>query len=130
MPANANFVPSEFNTVVGENVTYKAGRRDNSSGNGFNSDINIVISKKTTAADNILAGTGLPIPAGNVVELFGATKVTVPAGFDLAIAGTLRLNGTTNLLLTAGTATTGAKITGTGKLAAGKTEIVGGTGGW
>ncbi|GHV19318.1 hypothetical protein FACS189494_00560 [Spirochaetia bacterium] len=135
VPADAIFNPiGQFNTVAGETVTYKAGRRYSSFGSGFNSDIDIVISKKTGADGFILNGTSLSIPATNVLELFGSTKVTVPAGFDLAIAGTLRLNGNSSgvasLALTGATGTGGAKITGTGKLVAGKTEIVGGTGGW
>ncbi|GHU45071.1 hypothetical protein FACS1894190_17050 [Spirochaetia bacterium] len=138
VPADAGFVPGQFNAsdpAGAANVTYKAGRRDNSFGSGLNSDIDIVISKKTDTAGNILAGTSLSIPATNVLELFGNTKVTVPAGFDLAIAGTLRLNGNSSgvasLALTSAATVAGkaggAKITGTGKLVAGKTEI---TGGW
>ncbi|GHU43925.1 hypothetical protein FACS1894190_14860 [Spirochaetia bacterium] len=137
VPADAGFNPGQFNAsdpAGAANVTYKAGRRDGISSNSFNSDIDIVISKKTTSDGAILAGTSLSIPATNVLELFGNTKVTVPAGFDLAIAGTLRLNGNSSgvasLALTSAATTAGkaggAKITGTGKLVAGKTEIVGG----
>ncbi|MDR1230960.1 MAG: hypothetical protein LBK61_06115 [Spirochaetaceae bacterium] len=70
------------------------------------------------------------IPANMRVELYSA--LTLNAGATLAVAGELVVHHAAtvgSLALTAG-GSGGAKITGTGKVKAGKTEIVGGAAGW
>jgi hypothetical protein len=70
------------------------------------------------------------IPANMRVELYSA--LTLSAGATLAVAGELVVHHAAavgSLALTAGESG-GAKITGTGKVKAGKTEIVGGAAGW
>jgi hypothetical protein len=60
-------------------------------------------------------------------------NVTVGAGGSIALGADLTIAAGKNLTLTGGPAsgaTAGAKLTGTGKVVAGATEIVGGTGGW
>jgi hypothetical protein len=120
--------------------------------NGKISKLNKVKTSSSTAIEIKLGSTGI---VGEIAGTAFASEVTltgntsagfklgsafpVPAGGKLTLAGSTALNlGTyditaTNgsLVLTGGaTGSTAAKITGTGKVKAGKTDIVGGTGGW
>jgi hypothetical protein len=69
------------------------------------------------------------IPANVKVELYAS--LTLNAGAVLTVTGELILKkATVGSLVLTGAASGGAKIVGTGKVKAGKTEIVGGTVGW
>jgi hypothetical protein len=87
------------------------------------------------------AGTGgtftyaspiLPEDKGKLT-LGGSTSLTVEAGGSINIEGygELNVDGTdSSVVLTSAISGPGAKLTGTGKLTAGETEIAGGSGGW
>jgi hypothetical protein len=74
------------------------------------------------------------VGATGTITVAATGKLSVVVGNELAIAsgGVVALEDTGSLELNsaATTAGAGAKITGAGKVTAGKTEIVGGTGGW
>jgi hypothetical protein len=108
-------------------------------------------SKIVVSADGTV--NSIAFPASTNIKVFGASNaitidsitltggvLALPATAVLTVTGTLALNGTSSLkladaatsklALTAATGTDGAKLTGTGKVVAGKTEISGNTGGW
>jgi hypothetical protein len=85
--------------------------------------------------NGVLNSSAALTPAGNVtvagtLNKSGSTALTIAADKILDISGVVALSGTANVTLTGGPATgagtAGAKLTGTGKLTAGNTEISGG----
>jgi hypothetical protein len=75
----------------------------------------ITITKGEVKLINNHAGAvNYPVIAGDTLEILDGAKVTIAEGKGLAL----------------GAAAAGAKITGSGKLVAGKTEIIGGPNGW
>jgi hypothetical protein len=73
----------------------------------------------------------MTIPSNVKVEVYA--PLTLKASATLAVTGELIVHhaaATPGSLVLTAAPTEGAKITGTGKVKAGKTEIVGGTGGW
>jgi hypothetical protein len=79
------------------------------------------------------APTGNVVVAGSLIVRGAAAGITIDAEKTLNITGTVSLVDEAALTLTAGATTTGARITGTGTLTAGNTDIIGGpaaTAGW
>ena len=81
--------------------------------------------------------SGAAAPVGNVtvngtvvVPTDGSLTIKNGKALDIAAGGVVALTGTGSLVLTSASDTSGAKITGTGKVTAGLTEISGGTSGW
>jgi hypothetical protein len=70
------------------------------------------------------------IVAAKVTLNTGAFALTIPAGKKLDNKGTVNIDASGSVVLIGGTAGTGAKLTGAGKVVAGATEIVGGADGW
>jgi hypothetical protein len=81
-----------------------------------------------------LTGTAVA-PTGNVSVGSGSTlyvgaKLTIAKSATLNVTGTVNVASTGSLVLTGSTDTDGAKLTGTGKVVLGLTEISGGTSDW
>jgi hypothetical protein len=90
----------------------------------------------TVPEGTTLTLSGAAAPSANVVvegDLIVSTSLTIAATRSLHITGTVTLTSTGSVILTAAATTTGAKLTGSGPLIAGNTDIVGGpadTAGW
>jgi hypothetical protein len=90
---------------------------------------NVITLGSVTAAQNITVNGTLKVPSG--AATFAPTgDIVVAAGGELNLVGSANLTvaGGKTLTLTGAAATGGAKLTGAGKVVAGKTEIVGDTG--
>ena len=88
---------------------------------------------------NTLTLTGEAAPAENVtvsatgrviVPTSGSLTIAAGKTLDIAADGVVALTDTGSVVLKGAADTGGAKLTGAGKLTAGKTEIVGGDSGW
>jgi hypothetical protein len=132
---------AEFTAATFAGLTGSAGTAIVTVGPAGNATFTAATFAGTTVGDIVINGAATfgaaAVPGGDVKV--GATgTLTVPTGGSLTIddgktlanAGTVALTGTGSLVLTSAVSTSGAKITGAGKVTAGKTEIVGGTSGW
>jgi hypothetical protein len=118
------------NAIANDDLTVAAGVTLETKGKGLNIKKNFMVNGNVILNVDVTPTYDVTVDTTGVITVTGnKSKLTIAKAKKLENKGTITLTDGGSIVLT-GDAGNGAKLTGTGKVVVGATEIIGGKGGW